>query len=326
MTGGERADILVTGGSGFLGRSLVRRLRADAHAVRMLVRRAPDWATSDPALDVVVGDLSDRDAVHRAVAGATVVYHVGATTRGTADDFRNGTIAGTQHVVDACIAHRVRRLVYVSSLGVLAPPGTRAGGLITEEAEVDPYPEQRGAYTHAKVVAEQLVRAAIAQRGLPAVVIRPGQIVGPGAERVVPNATLALGRYWLAVGPATQTLPLVYVDDVVDALLLAANVHGIDGRLFHVIDPTPITHAQYLDRCRRFDSNVRILRVPAALLAVVASAAEWAGRLTGRGLPLTRYRVRALQPHAGFDLTAAAHTLGWTPRVGIADGLQATFG
>ncbi len=321
------ADILVTGAGGFLGRALVRRLRADQHAVRVLVRRVPEWAAADAGVDGVLGDLGDSDAVDRAVAGMRVVYHVGATTRGTPDDFRSGTIAGTQHVIDACLRHSVRRLVYVSSLGVLAPPERGAARPIAEDAPVDPHPERRGAYTHAKIVAEQLVRAAVATRGLPAVIVRPGQIVGPGAERVVPNATLGFGQVWLAVGPPAQPLPLVYVDDVADALLLAANRPGIDGRTFHVIDPTPVTHGQYLEQCRRrVGAAARIVRVPAGLLGTAAYVAEGIGRLTGREMPLTRYRVRALQPHAAFDLTAATTTLEWQPRVGIADGLRATFG
>ncbi len=293
----------------------------------MYVRRVPEWSAADAGVDGVLGDLGDSDAVARAVAGMRVVYHVGGTTRGTPDDFRSGTIAGTQHVIDACLRHSVRRLVYVSSLGVLAPPERGAARPIAEDAPVDPHPERRGAYTHAKIVAEQLVRAAVATRGLPAVIVRPGQIVGPGAERVVPNATLGFGQVWLAVGPPAQPLPLVYVDDVADALLLAANRPGIDGRTFHVIDPTPVTHGQYLEQCRRrVGAAARIVRVPAGLLGTAAYVAEGIGRLTGREMPLTRYRVRALQPHAAFDLTAATTTLEWQPRVGIADGLRATFG
>ncbi len=318
---------LVTGGSGFLGRALVRRLRRDRRAVRLLVRRTPEWAAAVEELDIVIGDLADREAVDRAVAGVSVVYHAGATTRGSAHEFQTGTVLGTQHVIDACLRHDVGRLVYVSSLGVLAPPASAPEVAVTEDSPVDPHPERRGSYTHAKVVAEQLVRSAILQRGLPAVVVRPGQIVGPGAERVVPNATLALGRYWLAVGPADQPLPLVYLDDVVDALVLAATGASIEGRVFHVIDPHPITHDQYLDRYRRLPgTQAQIVRVPSHLLGLVAHAAEWAGRRSGRDVPLTRYRVHALRPHRAFDLTAAFHTLGWTPRIGIVDGLRATFG
>ncbi len=322
MTSAAPAELLVTGATGFLGRALVRCLRAEQSTVRLLVRTAPAWGTADAGLEVVVGDLGDTDAVDRAVAGARVVYHVAATTSGTADDFRRGTIAGTQHVVDACLRHTVRRLVYVSSLGVLAPPAPGTGALVTEDSAVDPHPELRGAYTHAKIAAEQLVREAVARHGLPAVVVRPGQIVGPGAERVVPNATLAFGRYWLAVGPPRQRLPLVYVDDVADALVLAANRPGIEGLTFHVVDPARITHEQYLARCQQLGADMHVVRVSARLLTTVAGVAELIGRLTGRDVPLTRYRVRALQPHAGFDLTAATNLLGWQPRVGVVDGLR----
>lgn len=326
MSTGVSAGIFVTGGTGFLGRALVRRLRDDGHAVRLLVRQAPSWAHADPGLDLVLGDLADRDAVRRASAGARIIYHVGATTRGSAKDFHDGTIAGTQHVVDACLEHGVGRLVHVSSLGVLAAPTDAPPSAVDENAPVDRWPERRGAYTHAKIAAERIVRDATAQRGLPAVVIRPGQIVGPGAERVVPNATLALGGFWLAVGPSRQTLPLVYLDDVVDAMRLAATVEGIEGRVFHVVDRHAVTHGEYLARCTSHAGDIQVIRVPAGALGMAAAVVEWAGRVTRRDLPLTRYRVRALRPHQDLDLTAATTALGWVPRVGIVEGLRTTFG
>jgi nucleoside-diphosphate-sugar epimerase len=319
------ADILVTGAGGFLGRALVRRLRADQHAVRVLVRRVPEWAAADAGVDGVLGDLGDSDAVDRAVAGMRVVYHVGATTRGTPDDFRSGTIAGTQHVIDACLRHSVRRLVYVSSLGVLAPPERGAARPIAEDAPVDPHPERRGAYTHAKIVAEQLVRAAVATRGLPAVIVRPGQI---GARRRTGRPTprsvsVRSGWRW----DRRRSRCRWSTSTMCGRAVLAANRPGIEGRTFHVIDPTPVTHGQYLEHCRRrVGAGLRIVRVPAGLLGTAAHVAEGIGRLTGRDMPLTRYRVRALQPHAAFDLTAATTVLEWQPRVGITNGLRATFG
>src|SRR6185312_13655773 len=96
---------------------------------------------------------------------------------------------------------------------------------------------RRGAYTQTKLTAEGIVSDAIRERALPAVIVRPGQLVGPGAERVTPNGTLALAGRWIAGGPAQQTLPLVYVDDVVDALLLAAHAPAATGRIFNLVDP-----------------------------------------------------------------------------------------
>jgi nucleoside-diphosphate-sugar epimerase len=188
-------------------------------------------------------------------------------------------------------------------------------------------PEKRGAYTQTKLAAENMVRAAIDEQRLPAVIIRPGQIFGPGAERVTPNGTLALAGRWVAVGDTTQTLPIVYVDDVVDALLLAAEAPDAVGHVFNIVDPATVTQADYLARAqRKFGSDLRIVRVPVGLFMALGFGVETLGRLLKRDVPLTRYRVRSLRPLANFDLTAARERLGWSPRVGALQGLERTFG
>ncbi len=321
------AEILVTGASGFLGRALVRRLRSEGRHVRVLVRKIPAWLSDDPEVDVVIGDLGEPRIVDHAVAGVTDVYHVGAAMKGGPKEFEAGTTWGTRNVVDACIRHGTRRLVYVSSLSVLDHAGRDPGKTVCESSPLEPYPERRGAYTQTKLAAEQYVVEAARNRGLKAVLIRPGQIFGPGVERGTPNATIAIAGRWIAVGPGSQTLPLVYIDDVVDALTLAARQPGIEGRVFNVIDPERVTHADYLAHCRRkLGAEVRMIRVPKPLFLLLASGVELLGKLLKRSLPLTRYRVQSLRPLANFDLAGATTGLGWKPGVGAREGLRRTFG
>ena len=190
---------------------------------------------------MVIGDLGDPSIVDHAVKGAATVFHVGAAMRGGPRDFEAGTVWGTRNVVDACLRHASGRLVYVSSMSVLDHAGREPGQVLTENYVFEPHPEWRGAYTQTKLAAEKMVSDAIRDHGLPATILRPGQIFGPGAERVTPNGVLALAGRWVAVGPGVQTLPLVYADDVVDALLLAAEEPGAVGRLFNIVDTTPVT-------------------------------------------------------------------------------------
>src|SRR5215472_14446694 len=120
-------------------------------------------------------------------------------------------------------------MVYVSSITLLDYAG-HGGAPMNEASPIEPHPDWRGAYTESKVQAERIVLDAVA-KGLPAVILRPGQIFGPGAETVPPYATLALGGKWVVIGSGNIPLPLVYVDDVVDALLLAAS-RDVCGRIF----------------------------------------------------------------------------------------------
>ena len=323
----EPVDALVTGANGFLGRRTVNALRAQGKRVRVLVRKPiEDWK-NDPDVQMIIGDLGDPRIVAHAVDGARVVYHVGAAMRGSPRDFEAGTIWGTRNVVEACIKHGCQRLVYVSSLSVMDHAGRDPAATMDEKSAYEPFPEKRGAYTQTKLAAENLVLTAMRERNLAAVVIRPGQIFGPGAERVTPNGTIALAGRWVAVGDGAQTIPVVYVDDVVDALLLAAEAPDAVGNVFNVVDPQTITQQAYLDRCKRkFGSELSIVRVPVGVFMALGYGVETLGRLLKRDVPLTRYRVSSLRPLANFDTTAARERLGWTPRVGVIQGLDRTFG
>lgn len=319
-------DVLVTGASGFLGRTLVAALRQKGQSVRVLVRR-PDPRLAALVQQVVIGDLGDPGIVEHAVQGARTVYHVGAAMGGGPRDFEAGTVWGTRNVVDACLRHRTERLVYVSSMSVLDHAGRDPAVAVDEASALEPHPDWRGSYTQTKLVAETCVRDAIRDHALPAVVIRPGQIIGPGSEYTTPNGTLGIAGRWIAVGSRAQSLPLVYVDDVVDALMLAAREPKALGQVVHVVDPATVTQGEYLERVRRKrGKGLKLMRWPTWWLLVLATGVEALGKLLHRNVPLTRYRVRSLRPLANFDQRVARETLGWQPRVGVLRGLDAISG
>lgn len=321
------ATVLVTGANGFLGSALLEALRARGTAIRVLVRRPPPAGRHGDDIQVVVGDLGDPLIVSHAVRGVDVVYHVGAGMRGSAGDFEAGTVWGTRNVVRACREHGVSKLVHVSSMGVLDHAGRKPGMTVTEAYPVEPHPDLRGAYTRTKLAAEREVLDAIRDHDLPAVIIRPGQIFGPGAEKSTPNGVISLAGRWVAVGSGKRTIPLVYLDDVVDALLLASGGDSANGGIFHIVDREVTTQQDYLAHVAKHSgSALRIIRVPQWLLMALATALEAVGNVTGRDMPLTRYRVRSLRPLADIDISRAETGLGWKPEVGVREGLSRTFG
>ena len=320
-------DALVTGAAGFLGRALVARLRAQGSTVRVLVRRPVAAFANDDGIQSVIGDLGDPRIVDHAVRGARIVYHVGAAMRGGPRDFEAGTLWGTRNVLDACRKHATSRLVYVSSMSVFDHAGRRSGEVLTEDYRFEPHPQLRGAYTQTKLTAERMVVDAIAKEQLPAVILRPGQIFGPGAERVTPNGTIALAGRWIAIGDGSLALPLVYRDDIVDALLLAAESPQAVGRIFNLVDTDSVDRSEYLRRCkRRLGDTLKLMWMPQWVFMCLAVGVELLGKVLKRDVPLTRYRVRSLRPLTDFDTTAARDALGWTPKIGVRRGLDITFG
>src|SRR5262249_1057776 len=198
--------ILVTGGSGFLGSALVERLREEGEPVRLLLRRPPRAGSpghpesGGGQISAIYGSLGQPDIVDRAVEGVDVVYHLGAAMKGGKEEFEQGTIWGTRNVIEACLRHKVKRLVDVSSLIGFDHAAHADGVPVTEYSVREPFPNRRGAYTRTKLEAEGLVLDAIQHHDLPAVILRPGQIFGPGAEHVSPNGVIAIGGQWIVAG------------------------------------------------------------------------------------------------------------------------------
>jgi 2-alkyl-3-oxoalkanoate reductase len=309
------SPVAVTGATGVIGRRLLPRLLAENERVRILVRREPSpELMSDPRVEIVYGDLGDPEAVDRAVAGTEIVYHLGATLRGSPDDFARGTVAGTRNVVESVLRHRVPRLVHVSSLSVLHAAAARQGSTAREDWPLEPRPQGRGHYAQSKLEAEMIVRGAVERCNLRAVILRPGQVIGPGAPLLTPAVARRVGRRLVILGDGTLALPLVHVDDVVDAILAAARATAFDGSVFHIVDAEPVTQN---DVARIAAGPSRIAHVPLPLAFALALGVEALARLSRRSAPLSRYRLRSALAPMSFDCTAARERLGWRPRAGV---------
>jgi nucleoside-diphosphate-sugar epimerase len=316
------ANVLVTGAGGFLGRALVRRLVEEGLNVRAGVRRIPKEPLS--GVDYVAGDLGDPEYVDILVAGVAKVFHVGAAMKGWPADFQRGTVVGTRNVIDACLKHRVERVVYVSSLSVLEHVQLHAA-TVTEDWPQEPRAELRGAYTQTKLEAERIVRSAAREQGLPVCVIRPGVIFGPGVEPSSPAGSFGMLGRWIVVGSGLLPLPLVYVDDVVDALLLGSSQPGAQGLLVNLVDPAQVTQRDFIRMAQAAKPEIKASYVPKVVLMTAAIGIEMLGRILKRQVPLSRYRIRSIRPLSNFDQSVAQKQLGWVPRIGVAEGLRRTF-
>ncbi len=322
-----QAAVVVTGANGLLGRALVRRLIEQGERIRLFVRREPSAdLVAHPLVEVVLGDLGDPSAVARGLANATTVFHCGAAMFGPWPAHVSGTIEGTRNVLASCLAHGVKKLVYVSSLSVL-DTSALSGKVVTESSPLEPRSEERGAYSRGKFQAEALVRAAVSEQQLHAVIVRPGHIWTEEGSLLSPAVGMRVGRWLVMLGDPSLRLPLVHVDDVVSALLLARDADVAPGSVFHLVDDDPIPREELarLYRDAR-EPGLRIVPVPLVLATVAAGILNGLTRALGRPFGPSPYRLRAGVTSFRADCSKALRELAWSPRVKSRTALRTLLG
>lgn len=307
---------LVTGASGSLGKAVVKRLRADGHKIRVMVRRFPDQPAE--GVEYAFGNLGDPVAVDRAVKGAEIVIHVGAAMKGGWPEHLGGTVVGTQNVIDACKKHGVKQLVHISSMSVIDWAGSVGKGSVDEAAALEPRADERGAYTRAKLEAEQKVSAE-AKAGLPCVILRPGQIFGGGIPLVNGAVARRAGGKWLVLGDGKLELPLVYIDDVVDAIMASIDRKLVGGEVIQLIDHEHLTQQDVL---AMNGANGNVIRVPRPVVFALGKLSELPLGALGRPSPIALYRLQSALARLHYDSSRAETLLGWRPRVGVREGIK----
>jgi nucleoside-diphosphate-sugar epimerase len=323
--------LLITGATGFIGSHLTARLAAEAPRTRLLVRDASRLSASSAALpsvvEVVPGDLSDPDAVATAVRGCEVVIHLGAATGGDWSTFEAATVQGTRHVLEAARQHGAR-VVHVSSMSVYDFAALPDGAIVDETAPLDREPTRRNDYARAKWLADEVAREYAAGGDAPVVVLRPGTVYGPGGRApMIVTARELPGNVRLLFGGGKRELPLLYVENLVDVLLVLASGVGGDGRIYNVVDdqrPTERGYLEALDGLR--GRTMRTVSLPASALQLVARGLQLRRRLAGRagGMDMV-HAVSRVTRRVRFDAAALRRDIGWRSRVGLEEGLRRTF-
>lgn len=317
--------ILITGGGGFLGRSIAKALRERGLAVRSLARNDyPQLAAL--GVEQLRGDIADADAVLRAAVGCEAVFHVAALVEmwGPYERFFATNVLGTRHVIAACVAQRVPKLIYTST-----PSVVHGGDAVAGVDESAPYPEHFEAhYPATKAIAEREVLAANSPT-LATCAIRPHLVWGPGDSSMLPRvlAKARSGRVRHIGEP--QTIDACYIDNAVDAHLAAFDrlVPGGGppaGKAYFITQGEPLSGHDFLDQLLDAAGLPKITKTigvgPAMLAARVAERVWTTLRLRGEP-PITRFVVSQLSTAHWYDIGAAKRELGYVPRVSHAEGM-----
>lgn len=317
---------LVTGGGGFLGGAIVRRLVGSGTEVRTLQRgRYPQL--DELGVEQVTGDIADRAVVDRAVADSGIVFHVAAKVDpwGAYEPFHRTNVIGTENVLAAVRRHGVPKLVFTSTPSVVHRRGDLAG-----VNESEPYPEHfDAAYPQTKAMAEMAVLAAN-DDDLSTIALRPRLIWGPGDTNLVPQLVerARSGRLRF-VGGGANLVDTTYIDNVVDAHLLAAERlapgHACAGRAYFISngDPWPLKKIiNGILGAAGLPPETRSVPLGLALAAGAVFETVEGIRPFKNGPPMTRFIARNFATAHWFDISAARRDLGYEPTVSITDGLE----
>jgi len=321
---------LVTGATGFIGSHLAERLVQDGYHVRCLVRPTSDTSRLDGlGVEVAVGDLTTASSLARAAEGCRYVLHCGALVSdwATGQEVTRVNVEGTRNLLAASVGASVQRFVHFSTTDVYGYPG---GTGVDESYAATRF---RNWYAQTKLAAEQEVRRTEAEHGLDSVILRPATVYGPRSTEVVGDIARAIrGGTMVLVDGGRAVAGLCFIDNLIDAAVLALRHDAAPGQAFNATDGIDVTWREFTDGLAQGlgCSQVR-WSMPYWLAQSVGFSLEHSyramhrvTRLTTRPL-LSRQAVHVLGIDQSFSNRKARELLGWEPRVGYAAGLEATL-
>ena len=331
--------ILVTGAAGFIGHRVVSALLNSGFSnLRCLTRPSSKMDGLNEVLrihensaqvEIMTGNLLSNQDCAAAVEGITVVFHLaaGRGEKSFPDAFMNSVVA-TRNLLDACVAQGdLRRFVNMSSFAVYRNYGNPKGRLLDESAPVEEHPELRGnAYCFAKTEQDKLVTEYGRDFKVPYVIIRPGWVYGPGNPGIHSRVGIGTFGIFLHLGGG-NTMPLTYVDNCAEAMVLAGLTKDVNGEVFNVVDNNLPSSRKFL---RLYKRNVRFFKsiyLPRLLTYYLCFLWEWYSKWSEGQLP-PAYNRKAW--HASWKKTRYSNAklksrVGWQPSVPTSEGLRLHF-
>ncbi|MGD1897211.1 MAG: NAD-dependent epimerase/dehydratase family protein [Phormidesmis sp.] len=318
--------LLVTGASGFLGKYVVAAALRRGHQVKAVVRPATDvsaiaWA-SHSQVELVRFDLRRPAGIAEGIVGTDAVLHLAAAKAGDFYAQFGGTVLATENLMAAMTTANIKRLVAISTFSVYDYINMRSGTLLNESSPLVTEPAYRDEYAQTKLLQENLVRDFERRQGGLVTVLRPGVIYGKD-NLWTARLGASLGEAsWLRIG-AYSRLPLSYVENCADAIVLAAEQEAAIGQTINVLDDNPPTQRQYARALlAQVPNPPKFVPVNWTVMRAIGNLA-WAVNMQLLGgnakLPgvLVPARLHARFKSLRYSNQKLKQCLGWKPRYGM---------
>ena len=327
----SKKKILVTGATGFVGKHLIKKLSENnEYDIRVLARnpRKAETLRGDHPIDILIGDLSDETSIYSAVEDTDVIYHLAATMGGKWTDYEEGTIGGTERLIQAALYHKVKRFVYMSSISVYGIPDN-GSKIINEET---PYANKHvNNYMKSKIEAERLIMEHVKNNELPATILRAGVIYGPGKANRLPRIGYQVfGKYFVKIGLNNITLPVVYMDNIIKALILAGDAENSIGQIYNIVDDEKFTQIQYLRNLSKYGkTHIHFIRFPYALASgagfIVNKMSKYNSLASKISSYLSPFHLLSCANQLDYDNSKIKRELGWNPDADVENHFRETF-
>ncbi len=312
--------ILVTGATGFVGSHLVDGFVNDGVRVRVLLRKSSFRKYLPDGVEVIVGDITDSDSVNTALDGIDTVFHI-ASLLGPSSlplgDFLAANAYGTENLLKACSAKKIKKFVHCSSVGVM--------GHIENPPAGENYPyNPSDNYEKSKCEGEKI--ALKFSDSVPVVIVRPAWVYGPRDRRTLKLFRAIQRRHFLFVGDGTSLEHPVYISDLVDGLRKAGEVEVKSGEIF-ILGGREIVTVEKLCKLIADELHVGIpkFHIPVSFAIALAYLTELVFKPLRREPPLTVAKVNFFLKNKAYDISKAERVLGYNPQVNLKEGIRCTI-
>jgi 2-alkyl-3-oxoalkanoate reductase len=319
------STVLVTGATGFLGGRLTESLVRQGFRVRALVRQRSKAARLESiGIEICVGDVQDIHTLKTAMETADIVIHAAADTSGDARGGELTTVMGTRNMIEAALNVGIKQFIYLSSCSVYGIADCRPGQQVDESGPLERHPEARGHYSNAKFKAEQIVVGAMNNGHMNITCLRPGTIWGPGGETFTPMMGIKAGsKLFGMIGRWDFVLPIVYLDNLVSAVIKCINHPGAYNKIFNVVDPQQVDKKTYTRAVLKplFPGGF-FFRIPYWALYATVGFQEMLCKILRRGPYLTRYRLLSSQRPVVYSGKKIEAELDWFAPVSFDEAVR----
>lgn len=324
------SNIFVTGGTGFVGKHLIKRLINEGHYVKILVRKNSDISGLDSKrIKLIIGDIVDLSSFVSEINGIDIIYHLAGvvTDWAPAKLFKLVHIQGTKNILEAAIKAKVKLFIHMSTLDVLQKKRIKKNIYIIREDA--PYNKSRSPYIRTKISAEKIIRFYCEKEGINFVIFRPVWIYGPGDKTLFPEIAFQLKKgNMIFIGNPDNLIQLIYIDNLVNYLILVMQDRNVWGHAITLCDEKKITIKELCDRIADGLCIERVKRkLPYSVAYLVAVISEFIGHIiqSKRRPLLTRTAVEMLGTSVEVDISRTKSLLKNIPKVPQKDGVSITI-